>query len=104
MLPARLDAALAAFLVVGEPLLRRLTGATTSAPGMPVTLARKIASTIGLAEVVPVRALVGDGVEPLASGYWPLQALDARRRLGAGAARERRLSRPARSSRCEPFP
>ena len=74
MLPARLDAALAAFLIVGDALLRRLTGALTSEPAMPVTLARKIVSTVGLAEVVPVRR-VADGVEPLASGYWPVQAL-----------------------------
>lgn len=74
MLPARLDAALAAFLIVGDALLRRLTGALTSEPAMPVVLARKINSTIGLAEVVPVRR-VTDGVEPLASGYWPAQAL-----------------------------
>jgi molybdopterin biosynthesis enzyme len=74
MLPARLDAALAAFLIVGEALLRRLTGALTSGPAMPVRLTRKINSTIGLAEVVPVRC-VADGVEPLASGYWPAQAL-----------------------------
>jgi molybdopterin molybdotransferase len=74
MLPARLDAALAAFLVVGEPLLRRLTGATTSEPTMPVILTRKIVSTVGMAEVVPVRR-TADGVEPLASGYWPLEAI-----------------------------
>jgi molybdopterin biosynthesis enzyme len=74
MLPARLDAAFAAFLLVGEPLLRRLTGATVQEPGMPATLSRKIASTVGLAEVVPVRR-VAEGVEPLASGYWPVQAL-----------------------------
>jgi molybdopterin biosynthesis enzyme len=74
MLPARLDAALAAFLIVGDALLRRLTGALTSGPAMPVTLARKINSTIGLAEIVPVRC-AADGVEPLASGYWPVQAL-----------------------------
>jgi len=54
--------------------LRRLTGAATSAPAMPVTLARKITSTVGLAEVVPVRC-VGNSVEPLASGHWPAQAL-----------------------------
>ena len=47
MLPGRLDAALAAFLVVGEALLRRLTGAATSGRTMPVNLARKIVSTIG---------------------------------------------------------
>src|SRR6185437_2042031 len=41
MLPARLDGALAALLIVGDPLLRALTGAPIS-PGMPVTLARKI--------------------------------------------------------------
>ena len=64
----------AAHLLVGDPLLRLLTGATTLEPTMPVTLARKITSSIGLAEVVPLRR-VGDGVEPLASGYWPAQAL-----------------------------
>src|SRR4051812_1708200 len=72
MLPAHLDAAMAAFLVVGEALLRRLTGALTSEPAMPVTLARKINSAIGLAEVVPVRRLAG-GVEPLGCGHWPVQ-------------------------------
>jgi molybdopterin biosynthesis enzyme len=37
-------------------------------------LARKIASPIGLAEIVPVATCEG-GVEPLASGHFPLQAL-----------------------------
>jgi molybdopterin molybdotransferase len=74
MLPARLDAALAGFLVVGEVLLRALTGAITSQPMIAVVLTRKIVSTVGMAEVVPVRR-VADGVEPLASGHWPLQAL-----------------------------
>jgi molybdopterin biosynthesis enzyme len=73
MLPGRLDGALAAFLIVGDALLRALTGAPIS-PGMPVTLTRKIVSTVGMAEVVPVRR-VGDGVEPLATGYWPMPAL-----------------------------
>jgi molybdopterin biosynthesis enzyme len=73
LLPARLDAALAAFLVVGHALLRGLTGAPIC-PGMPVILARKIVSTVGLAEVVPVRR-VADGIEPLASTYWPMQAI-----------------------------
>jgi molybdopterin molybdotransferase len=73
LLPARLDAALAAFLVVGDALLRGLTGALIS-PGMPVTLSRKIVSTVGLAEVVPVRR-VAEGVAPLASGHWPMHAI-----------------------------
>jgi molybdopterin biosynthesis enzyme len=74
LLPARLDGALAAFLVVGGPLLRTLTGTTTSEPGMPVTLMRKIVSTVGMAEVVPVRRANG-GAEPLASGHWPLATI-----------------------------
>jgi molybdopterin molybdotransferase len=74
MLPGRLDGALAAFLIVGEALLRRLTGANAREPGMPVMLTRKIFSTVGIAEVVPVRR-IADGVEPLASGHWPAQAL-----------------------------
>jgi len=73
LLPARLDAALGGFLIVGDALLRGLTGAPIS-PGMPVTLARKIVSTVGLAEVVPVR-VTEHGAEPLASGHWPMQAL-----------------------------
>ncbi len=73
LLPGRLDAALSGFLVVGDALLRGLTGAPTSR-GMPITLARKIVSTVGLAEVVPVR-VTERGAEPLASGYWPMQAL-----------------------------
>ena len=73
MLPGRLDGALAAFVVVGDVLLRRLTGAATSET-MPVTLSRKIVSTIGLCAVVPVRRVDG-GVEPLASDHWPMQAI-----------------------------
>jgi molybdopterin molybdotransferase len=73
LLPARLDAALAAFLVVGDALLRGLAGALISS-GMPVTLSRKIVSTVGLAEVVPVRC-GAEGAAPLASGHWPMQAI-----------------------------
>jgi molybdopterin biosynthesis enzyme len=39
-----------------------------------MSLARKVASTLGLAELVPVR--IRDGaVEPIGSGYVPLSAL-----------------------------
>jgi molybdopterin biosynthesis enzyme len=41
---------------------------------MPSTLAAKITSSLGLAEVVPVRR-EDDKVTPLASGYLPLQSL-----------------------------
>jgi molybdopterin biosynthesis enzyme len=41
---------------------------------MPVVLARKITSTLGLAELVLVMREAG-GVVPVASGYLPPQAL-----------------------------
>jgi molybdopterin molybdotransferase len=74
LLPGRLDAALSVWLTLGTRLLARLTGASEMQPSRTATLARKVSSPIGLAEVVPVAACEG-GVEPLASGYFPLQAL-----------------------------
>jgi molybdopterin molybdotransferase len=74
LLPGRLDAALAAWLVIGSRLLARLTATGEAEPASPARLARKVTSTVGLAEVVPV-AHGPDGVEPLASGYLPLQVL-----------------------------
>jgi molybdopterin biosynthesis enzyme len=74
ILPGRLDAALAAWLVLGRRLVMRLTGVDAMEPSMPVRVARKIASTVGIAEVVLVRCCE-NGVEPIASGYFPLQAL-----------------------------
>ena len=75
LLPGRLDAALAVWLTVGRRMLERLAGALNeNEAAETLTLARKIASTVGLAEVVPVRR-VGDKVEPLATKYLPLSAL-----------------------------
>jgi molybdopterin biosynthesis enzyme len=74
LVPGRLDAALAALLLVGRPLLARLAGARESEPTSLVTLKRKVASAIGLAEMVPVRRVDG-GIEPLASGQIPWHAL-----------------------------
>jgi molybdopterin molybdotransferase len=74
LLPGRLDAAFAVFVVVGRRLLARLTGYALVNPGVKGILVRKIVSTIGMAEVVPVRACEG-GFEPVASGFFPLQAL-----------------------------
>jgi molybdopterin biosynthesis enzyme len=74
LLPGRLDAALAAFLLAGRPLLARLAGASEDEPTNPMTLKRKISSPIGLAEVVPVCRVDG-GVEPLASSPIPWHAL-----------------------------
>jgi molybdopterin molybdotransferase len=74
LLPGRLDAAIAGWLVIGKHLLARLSASNEQTPTMPATLTRKIASPLGLAEVVPVR--VRDGkAEPIASGYVPLSAI-----------------------------
>ncbi len=74
IVPGRLDAALAVWLTLGRRMVARLAGYDDSEPATPVTLTRKIASSLGLAEIVPVARADG-GVVPLASGYLPLQAL-----------------------------
>ena len=76
LLPGRLDAALAVWLVVGRRMLERLAAAKANEhePAETLTLARKVASTVGLAEVVPVRRNAGQA-EPLATKYLPLSAL-----------------------------
>jgi molybdopterin molybdotransferase len=74
LLPGRLDAALGVWLTVGRWMLARLAAGDDSDPGSTATLARKVTSTVGLAEVVPVRRS-GDNVEPLAAKYLPLSAL-----------------------------
>lgn len=73
VLPGRPEAALAAFLALGAPLLARLAG-TAEAPGSPTPLLRKIASAIGLAEVVFVRRHP-EGAEPLGGFELPLRQL-----------------------------
>jgi molybdopterin biosynthesis enzyme len=74
MLPGRLDAALAVFLVLGRRLIARLSGREGDEAGCQTKLTKKIASTVGLAEVVLVRR-AGEGVEPLATGVFTLSAL-----------------------------
>jgi len=74
IVPGRLDAALAVWLTLGSRMLARLAGCKADDAGTPVVLARKITSTLGLAELVPVMR-EANGVVPLASGYLPPQAL-----------------------------
>jgi molybdopterin molybdotransferase len=76
LLPGRLDAALSVWLVVGRRMLDRLVWAKANEheSAESLTLARKVVSTVGLAEVVPVRRN-GDTAEPLATKYLPLSAL-----------------------------
>jgi molybdopterin molybdotransferase len=74
LVPGRIDAALAVWVTIGSRLVARLTGAPGDSWGTRAVLARKHASPLGLTEVVPVH--VSDGqAEPMASGYWPLQAM-----------------------------
>jgi molybdopterin molybdotransferase len=74
LVPGRLDTALAVMLMIGKPLLARLTGASEEEPTSLVTLKRKVVSVIGLAEVILVRWIDG-GIEPLASNPFPWHAL-----------------------------
>jgi molybdopterin molybdotransferase len=74
LLPGRIDAAVAIWLVVGHHLFMQLAAGVSTAPTRPAVLARKVVSTVGLAEVVLVGHVEG-GIEPLASGYFPIQAL-----------------------------
>lgn len=73
VLPGRPEAALAVFLALGRPLLARLTGAPEALPRR-ARLLRKIASPIGLTEVIFVRSRP-DGVEPLGGAELPLRRL-----------------------------
>src|SRR5262245_16922530 len=75
LLPGRIDAAIAGWLTMGLPLIDRLAGCSEgSDPATVAKLTRKVASPIGLVEVVPV-CLTKYGAEPIASGYWPLAPL-----------------------------
>jgi molybdopterin biosynthesis enzyme len=74
LIPGRFDAALAVWLTLGRALVRRLTSAAQEHQGTTAVLARKVASPLGMTELVPVRLREGKA-EPLASGYWPLQAI-----------------------------
>jgi len=74
LLSGRFDAALAGWLTIGRRMLARLAFRLIEDQPFSAELARKIASPLGLAEVVPVRRRIGK-VEPLASGYLPIQAL-----------------------------
>jgi molybdopterin biosynthesis enzyme len=74
LIPGRLDAAVAVWMLIGRPLLARLCGGAERAPSEQTILTAKIASTVGLTELALVRR-TGDGVAPLASKYLPLATL-----------------------------
>jgi molybdopterin biosynthesis enzyme len=74
LLPGRIDAALAVWLVIGRRWLGRLTARGDDETTTSAELSRKIISTVGMAEVVPVRR-EKNKAEPLASGYLSFSAL-----------------------------
>jgi molybdopterin biosynthesis enzyme len=74
VVPGRLDAALAVWLTLGDRMLARLCGRASDDEATTVVLTRKIASSLGFAELVPVMRQA-HGVVPLASGYLSLQSL-----------------------------
>jgi molybdopterin molybdotransferase len=73
LLPGRPDAALAAFLALGRPMIAALADAVEPMPRMG-TLRRKITSTVGLAEIVIIRCH-GSEIEPLGGADLPLRRL-----------------------------
>ena len=74
LIPGRIDAALALWLLIGRHLVAKLAGGSVGdAPALP-PLKRKATSTIGMTELIPVRC--ADGMaEPLASGHLSLGTL-----------------------------
>jgi molybdopterin biosynthesis enzyme len=74
LLPGRIDAALAVWLLLGRRMLAQLAGCIEREPVSSARLTRKITSSLGLTEVVPVRLQDG-GAEPIALGYLPLSSL-----------------------------
>jgi molybdopterin molybdotransferase len=74
LVPGRIDAALAVWLLIGRHLAARLAGSRVEDVPVMLLLKRKVTSTIGLAELIPV-SCVGGVAEPLASGYLSFAAL-----------------------------
>lgn len=74
LLPGRLDAMLAAWLLIGRYLVAALNSGAVARAAAIMPLKRKIASGIGMTELIPVRCTEGMA-EPLASGYLSLTAL-----------------------------
>jgi molybdopterin biosynthesis enzyme len=79
LVPGRIDAALALWLLIGRHLVAKLSGGTVTDTPAVMPLKRKVTSTIGITELIPVRcAKEGSAdvmAEPLAAGYLSLAAL-----------------------------
>lgn len=76
LIPGRLDAALAVWLLIGRHLVAKLaSGSVDKKPAM-LPLKRKVTSTIGLVELISIRCAAGMA-EPLGSGYLSFATLTA---------------------------
>jgi molybdopterin molybdotransferase len=62
------------WVTIGRFMLRRLSATSEADRTTLAALTRKVASALGMAEVVPVRCRDGKA-EPIASGYLPAQAI-----------------------------
>ncbi len=74
LVPGRLDAALAVWLLIGRPLVAKLAGGSVEETAAILPLRRKVTSTIGMTELIAV-SCSGGMAEPLGSGYLSLTAL-----------------------------
>ena len=74
LIPGRLDAALAVWLLIGRHIIARLAGGKVREAPVMLPLKRKVTSAIGLTEVVPVTC-AGGMAEPLGSGYLSFESL-----------------------------
>jgi molybdopterin biosynthesis enzyme len=74
LMPGRLDATLAVWRILGKRLIARLSGSDEEEMTTTATLMRKVTSTIGMAEFVPLHIEAGKA-EPLAAKYLPLSVL-----------------------------
>jgi len=74
LIPGRFDAVLAVWLLLGRHLVARLAGGGVADIPQLMPLRRKVASPLGLTELIPV-SCAGSLAEPLASGYLSLTAL-----------------------------
>ena len=78
LIPGRLDSALAIWLLIGRHITARLGGGHVVDVPQMLPLKRKVVSTIGLTELVPVRyeqAGRDTVADPLASGYLSFEVL-----------------------------
>lgn len=74
LVPGRLDAALAAWLLIGRALIAKLAASNADVAPAMLPLKRKVTSAIGLAELIPVSSAAGMA-QPLASGYLSFEAV-----------------------------